>query len=190
MAVRPTKPHEPATYRGGSRPRTKKTNAGGALEVEPVIDRETCGEPGAPDIASTIFKKIDKADVFVCDVSIVSKIEGGRPSPNPKVPIELGYALKALGQHQVIPVFNNAYGKIADLPFDLRGKRVIAYMMHVKEEPATARKVLESSLGRALEDVFRHLDERRSIAKHSTFATDLVRPWSIQVFGGEKRPRD
>ena len=143
------------------------------------------GSPGAPDIASTIFKKIDKADVFVCDVSIVSKIEGGRPSPNPNVLIELGYALKALGQHRVTPVFNNAYGKIADLPFDLRGKRVIAYTLHLKEE-RSARKVLESSLGRALEDVFRHLDERRSIAKHSTFATDLVSTLvRIQVFGGE-----
>jgi len=38
------------------------------IAVEPVVDRDTQGVPGAPDIASTIFAKITAADVFVADV--------------------------------------------------------------------------------------------------------------------------
>jgi hypothetical protein len=41
------------------------------INVEPVIDRDTKGIAGAPDIAKTIFEKIDSADVFVADVSII-----------------------------------------------------------------------------------------------------------------------
>jgi hypothetical protein len=36
-----------------------------SIEVEPVIDRDTRNIPGSPDIAVTIFKKIDKSDIFV-----------------------------------------------------------------------------------------------------------------------------
>jgi hypothetical protein len=43
-----------------------------SIEVDPVIDRDTAGIPGAPDIASTIFAKIEQAQVFVCDVSIIN----------------------------------------------------------------------------------------------------------------------
>ena len=32
-----------------------------SLEVQPTIDRDTSGVPGSPDIAQTIFSKIDQA---------------------------------------------------------------------------------------------------------------------------------
>jgi hypothetical protein len=48
-----------------------------AVEIEPVVDRDTQGVPGSPEIASTIFSKITAADVFVADVSIA---EGPAPS--------------------------------------------------------------------------------------------------------------
>ena len=35
------------------------------------LDLATRGAPGAPEIASTIFSKIEQADVFVADVSLV-----------------------------------------------------------------------------------------------------------------------
>src|SRR5271168_81681 len=81
------------------------------VDVEPVIDRDTQGVPGAPDISKTIFQKIAAADVLVADVSIVGVIEGGRPTPNPNVLIELGYALHALGDERVVLVLNLAFGK-------------------------------------------------------------------------------
>ena len=66
------------------------------IAIEPVVDRDTQGVPGAPDIAATIFSKFSGADVFVADVSITGRGEK-RPTPNPNVLIELGYAFKALG---------------------------------------------------------------------------------------------
>src|SRR5947207_791969 len=67
------------------------------ISVEPDIDRDTKGVPGAPDIATTIFAKIDRSDVFVCDISIINNRslfpegidtsrgskKSPRPTPNP-----------------------------------------------------------------------------------------------------------
>src|SRR5687768_5550906 len=64
-----------------------------AVEERPEVDRDTQGVPGAPDIAATIFAKIDSADVFLADISIVAQADGERPCPNPNVLIELGYAI-------------------------------------------------------------------------------------------------
>jgi len=68
-----------------------------SIHVEPVVDRDTTGVPGSPDIATTILQKIDNCDVFVCDVSIINSGHDQRPTPNPNVLFELGYALKQLG---------------------------------------------------------------------------------------------
>src|SRR5437870_5789163 len=100
-----------------------------SLDIEPVIDRDTQGVAGSPDISSTIFDKIAKADVFVADVSIVARSPDGRPTPNPNVLIELGYAFRALGHERIILVLNLAYGKIEELPFDLKMRRVTPYEM-------------------------------------------------------------
>lgn len=91
-----------------------------SIHIEPVIDRDTLGIPGSPDIGSTILNKIDNSDIFVADVTIVNNTLQNRPTPNPNVLIELGYALKSLGENRVILVQNTAFGKIELLPFDLR----------------------------------------------------------------------
>src|ERR1700691_706033 len=90
--------------------------ADNTVEVEPVVDRDTQGVSGAPDIASTIFSKITAADVFVADVSFIGKSDK-RATPNPNVLIELGYAFKALGHARVILVFNRAFCRIEEVPF-------------------------------------------------------------------------
>ena len=51
---------------------TKTIREDDSIHVEPVVDRDTAGVPGSPDIASTILAKIDQAQVFVCDVSIIN----------------------------------------------------------------------------------------------------------------------
>src|SRR5260370_7894623 len=127
-----------------------------SLQVEPVIDRDTVGIPGSPNISETIFGKIDQAQVFVCDVSIINQDTiaqnpDARPTPNPNVLVELGYALKTLGARRIILVFNAAYGKPEQLPFDLRPRRVTAYRMpSASQERATERKRLEGVLVEAL----------------------------------------
>ena len=121
------------------------------VDIEPVIDRDTQGTPGSPDIASTIFAKITAADVFVADISITSRPEKGRPTPNPNVLIELGYAFKALGHERVILIFNQAFGKIEELPFDLRTRRLMTYNLPIEEKDRSGeKKKLESQLNEAI----------------------------------------
>jgi hypothetical protein len=126
------------------------------IAIEPVVDRDTQGVPGAPDIASTIFSKITAADVFVADVSIVGRGEK-RATPNPNVLIELGYAFKALGHERVILVFNRAFGKIEELPFDLRMRRVLSYEMpNEGKQRGPERKNLEKQLDVAIRTALMH----------------------------------
>src|SRR5579863_130930 len=119
------------------------------VEIEPVVDRDTEGVPGSPDIASTIFAKITAADAFVADVSITNRGDK-RATPNPNVLIELGYALKALGHERVILVFNRAFGKVEELPFDLRARRVLVYDMPEAAQKAPERNALERQLESAV----------------------------------------
>ena len=50
----------------------KDINIDESILIEPVIDRDTSGVPGSPDIATTILDKIDHCDVFVCYISLMS----------------------------------------------------------------------------------------------------------------------
>jgi len=103
------------------------------LRVDPVMDRDTKGIAGSPDISKAIFEKIAKAQVFVCDVSIINqksvKENGDRATPNPNVLVELGYALCILTYERIIMVTNTAYCDLEQLPFDLRIRRTRSYCM-------------------------------------------------------------
>ena len=87
------------------------------------VDQDTQDEPGTPTITDTILRKIEECSVFVPDVSFVVGGAEGRPSPNPNVMIEHGYALSVCGDRRFVPVFNTAFGNWEDLPFDMRHKR-------------------------------------------------------------------
>jgi hypothetical protein len=123
-----------------------------SVGVEPVIDRDTKGVAGSPDIASTIFSKIDEADIVVLDVSIIDNTTAKRRTPNPNVLVELGYALKSKGYGRVILVFNRAYGDIIDLPFDLRTKRLTDYHLSIGD---TNRSEVKTNLTRELDSGIR-----------------------------------
>lgn len=125
-----------------------------AVEIEPVVDRDIAGVGGAPDIASTIFAKIEAADVVVCDVSTIG-VAGDRPVPNPNVLIELGYAIHAKGWNRVVMVLNEAYSEVEALPFDLRTHYVIQYRAEPEAaDRSEARKVLASKLETQLRSIF------------------------------------
>src|ERR1700678_4537311 len=72
----------------------KQLHAAEESALEPALDRDTRGVSGSADIAATIFTKIRASDVFVGDVSIINPGRSGecRPTPNPNVLAELGYA--------------------------------------------------------------------------------------------------
>lgn len=97
------------------------------------IDEATREEPGSPNIPATILRKIEEADAFVADVSIVN---GGppsenvvRPMPNPNVVFELGYAVAQLGWGRIVLLFNEEFGLLNQLPFDFDRHRVSPYRL-------------------------------------------------------------
>ena len=97
------------------------------------VDHSTAGLTGMPDIAASIFEKINRSAIFLGDVTPVGtspsrtdadgEETGLRPLMNPNVAIELGYALKALGWANCLAVFNAHYGSVEALPFDIQQKR-------------------------------------------------------------------
>ncbi|MEE3716752.1 hypothetical protein V2H45_08340 [Tumidithrix elongata RA019] len=134
----------------------KEIHKDDSILVEPVIDRDTQGVAGSPDIANTIFNKIRECQVFVCDVSIINNGKDGRLTPNPNVLVELGFAVGVLGWERIVLVMNTAFGEIESLPFDLRMRRITSYTLPVNfESKADMRRVLEGKLGAALREILR-----------------------------------
>ena len=95
------------------------------------VDQDRQDVSGSPDLAPLILEKISHSAVFVADVTPVSTIrarkEKGTTIPekrnmNPNVAIELGYALRALTDRNVLMVLNTFYGDRTFLPFDLAHK--------------------------------------------------------------------
>ena len=148
-----------------------KTNVIEAEREDVELTQDTEGVPGTPDIAATIFAKIESCDVFVCDVSLVldgERAKGGkRPCPNPNVMLELGYAMKAPGQERILMVCNTALGRLEDLPFDLRGKRPVAYFADASSELPECRKAFAKLLTLRITEILR-------IAKPTALVRDAV----------------
>lgn len=86
------------------------------------LDSDRQGVPGSPDLAATIFEKIEAANVFVADVTLVGETLEGKKLINSNVAIEYGHAHKALSFRRVLMVQNHHYGDGDALPFDLRQK--------------------------------------------------------------------
>ena len=93
----------------------------------PRLDQDTQNVGGTPEIVATIFRKIDRAAVFVADVSISSQTTDTCPnrkySPNVNVMLETGYAAARLGWDRIVLVMNDRFGGPTKLPFDLRNRR-------------------------------------------------------------------
>lgn len=115
-------------------------------------DEATRGEPGSPNIPSTIIEKIKASDIFICDISTINNKATGKDkeTPNPNVLFELGYAVATLGWERIILLFNTAYGKFPDdLPFDIDRHRAMSY--HITEvKPTEGRDELISKLTDAI----------------------------------------
>ncbi|WP_312161141.1 TIR domain-containing protein [Phenylobacterium sp.] len=121
------------------------------IEIKP--DEATRDQSGAVNIARSIFKKIERADIFIADITTVTAPGSKRPSPNPNVLLELGYAVGELGWKRVILLFNEAHANLkADLPFDIVQNRVSAYRL-AATDPKSAAGALEKLLRVAVEAV-------------------------------------
>ncbi|MCA9211840.1 MAG: hypothetical protein KDB27_02150 [Planctomycetales bacterium] len=139
----------------------KEMEREGDLEVLPSVDRDTQNVAGAVNISDTIFEKIDKCRIFVCDVSLINRPQKKvaadahqqRPTPNPNVLIEAGYAAKACTWERVIFVFNKDTGPIEALPFDIRGRKVLTYELAPNQDKSSQRALLVRLLKNAIGDI-------------------------------------
>lgn len=126
-----------------------------AFDLDICLERDTQGEPGAPNIVTTILQKIDDCDIFIADISIVTceVKDGQRFSPNPNVMIELGYAIKSVGWDRIILFCNEHYGTGDKLPFDIQQYRRIGYKLAPEEDKSAVRERLAKVCRTALEDI-------------------------------------
>lgn len=137
-------------------------SAGLALESDLVdrglqmrIEEATRNEPGSPNIPQRILEKIDSCEVFVCDVTTIN-VEAEnvqRKTPNPNVLFELGYAVARLGWQRIVMLFNTAFGKMSDLPFDIDRQRASGYLLEEKNVSDAARKNLDKLLTVAIRTI-------------------------------------
>ncbi len=110
----------------------KRLNKDFKVEERIIIDHDTKNKSGSPNIVDTIFNKIEKSDIFICDVTIINKCKyfsflQKRITPNPNVLLELGFAVNSLGWDRVICLNNLSYSAIEDLPFDIKQNRISKY---------------------------------------------------------------
>ena len=96
--------------------------------IKYTLDQATRGLPGSPDIVDSIFRKIEKSNIFIADITPITNIEE-KGIPNPNVLIELGYAVNTLGWDNIICICNKAQGKIETLPFDIKQRRITSYFL-------------------------------------------------------------
>ena len=125
------------------------------FDLDICLERDTQGEPGSPNIVSTILQKIDACDIFVADISIVTRDlqEGQRFSPNPNVMIELGYAIKSVGWDRIILFCNEIYGAGEKLPFDIQQHRRIGYALNPDDDKSVVRDRLSVKCRTALTEI-------------------------------------
>jgi tetratricopeptide (TPR) repeat protein len=152
------------------------------INLNVVLDRDTIGMPGSPDISSTILEKIDQSSAVVADVTIVSGTQEERQSPNPNVLIEVGYAIKSRSFARIILVMNTHFGAVEALPFDIRGKRVLTYCSAPGAETrAPERKRLRSSLKTSLITIL-GLDENDQEETHVRVDIQTIRKRVLEAY--------
>jgi hypothetical protein len=138
-------------------------------EIE--VDRDTKGVAGSPPIVETIFRKIDNAAAFVPDLTFVATRIDGRPSPNPNVLVEYGWALKSLSHSRIVSVMNTAFGEptAETMPFDMAHlRRPILYYCPVGADDETCksqREALAKVLEGAIRDVLGSESFKESLTK-------------------------
>lgn len=155
------------------------------------VDHDTKNVPGWVSIAETIFRKVDEATIFVADVTPTIISASGKKSPNPNVLIELGYAIKSLGEESIILIWNDAdQPKPEELPFDIRHRRgPISYRLNdtaskdeIKQQTETLIRSLKGPLANALGRALKERDAQLSFPLYPSRDGDP----SIWLQQGEK----
>ena len=145
-----------------------------SLHLEVAIDRDVSNVPGTPDISHSIFNKIVDSNVFIADISFIDDGKGKKRMPNPNVLIELGYAARALGWENIICVFNADYGKVEDLPFDLRHRHPLIYSIANTANKTDERAELSNRLQKAIEPILKKQSSKDKIIENLKIQLDKM----------------
>lgn len=148
------------------------------LYLSPRIDKDTQGTTGAVNIAQTILAKIDASGIFLADVSLIDDSQKGRRLVNQNVMFELGYAIGKKSNSFVILVANADLGNINDLPFDIRGLRVIRFSPASDKQGASFKKTLKFAISSHI-DALTHatlLDDRKTAKQLLRAAIEEQKP--------------
>lgn len=135
-------------------------------------DRDVQNNTGSPDIANTIFDKIDDCDLFIADISIINKSKckvfrgKARPTPNPNVLLELGYAAATLGWERIVCIYNTDYSGLDALPFDLRQHRITDYSLSGNEK-SEVRKVIVDAISATIDGLIKRGSAVRPKGSHA-----------------------
>lgn len=129
--------------------------------VDIEADRDTKGEFGSPDIAQTIFSKIDDCNIFVADVSAVCRYEATdkdgnkkvKYMPNPNVMLELGYAIHVVGWDNVICVLNADYGAPEEMPFDIASRRLTPFSLKDGKSKGEIKRYIKGVIQDTVENI-------------------------------------
>jgi hypothetical protein len=139
-----------------------------------MIDQDTLGLPGSPDIVKAILDKIDICDIFFADLTYVAKVPRKHGVSNPNVLTERGYALKSVGGERMIAVMNTAYGSPDKLPFDLKSIRwPLLYNLTSTSSPEQ-RKATEDKLVSELVNAISVILKSGVLIKKETDSTTLI----------------
>ena len=144
----------------------KKIVSGINLKIEEPIrlDHDTKNLTGSPEIKTNLFHKIDNAKIFIADVSIINKDVEFRPTSNPNVLVELGYAVNRIGWDRILLLFNEHYGNELELPFDIRGHRLIKYNIKPSENKDQSKiSNLRGQLNSYIKAILFDIEEERKI---------------------------
>ncbi|WP_431136947.1 hypothetical protein [Psychroserpens mesophilus] len=125
-------------------------------DISVKLDEATRDKAGSPNIPFTIFEKISKADIFICDLTTINSSDTkNRKVSNPNVLIELGYAVAELGWERIILLFNKAFGTFPqDLPFDIDRHRTTPFCIIDKNDKsgkAQLSQILKGALATIIE---------------------------------------
>lgn len=123
------------------------------IELAPRFDKDTQGKVGSINIPTTIRKKIDLADVFVADMTLVDQGKTGRAMVNQNVMYELGYAAGKLSDEATVVLLNSDLGDKKLLPFDIAQNRVVDFSFEDDKKGEKLTKTLEGILKEHLQDI-------------------------------------
>lgn len=125
-------------------------------------------------MVESIFSKIEQCDILVADLSIINAGSNGRLTPNPNVLLEVGFAAKAISWTNIVCVYNCEYGKVEDLPFDIRTRKPIIY------NTTNGNSESKNAITKALKNQLTSIILNRIIDKKEYLSTKRTIDLSIQ----------